>query len=89
MEIIEELKNDLIKTDAWKYQEYANHLAEEVDYEYPVYEADSCEVNFIGIRMRKVAWTDKQGRSKSAEFTSEGIVFNISGGGRVSFITLS
>ena len=76
MEIIEALKDDLIKTDAWLYGEFANRLGNEVDFTKPVYEVDSCEVNFRGIRIRKVAWTDMQGRPKSAEFSEEGIIFN-------------
>lgn len=76
MEIIKKLCEDLIKTDPYLYTAFAIALPTTVDMSRPIYEVDMLEVNWRGIRCRKVFWTDKQGQPRSCEITPGAIIFN-------------
>lgn len=76
MEIIRGLCEDLVKLDPWKYREYINMLPGTVDETKTIYELLAPWENRVGIRCRKVFWTDKSGRKKSCEITTTAIIFN-------------
>lgn len=76
MEIINKLCEDLITIDPYLYTAFAIALPTTVDMSKSIYEVDTLEVNWRGIRCRNVFWADKQGEPRSCEITQTAIIFN-------------